>query len=107
MLPAGIVLGAAGIVGVGSFAYFGSKSRATYRDLEDRCAPLCGEDDRDDADRAETQQTIANVSLIAGGVALIAGTTLVILHATRGPSAERRTSRPSRRARFIDAHVAF
>jgi tetratricopeptide (TPR) repeat protein len=107
MLPAGIVLGAAGIVGMGSFAYFGSKSRATYRDLEGRCAPLCGADERDDADRAETQQTIANVSLIAGGVALLAGTTLVILHATRGPSAERRASRMPRRARFIGTHVAF
>jgi hypothetical protein len=79
MFPAGLVLGGVGLVGIGSFVGFGLKSRATYDDLEDRCAPRCGAAERDEAEGGERDAMIANVALAVGAVGLVGGVTLVAL----------------------------
>lgn len=88
MLPAGVVLGGAGLIGVGVFAVLGGMSQSTFDRLEKECGvQLCdpGDTDRlDDANAAEAQQTAANVALAAGGVALAAGAVLIVVGVTRG-----------------------
>jgi len=78
LLPTGIALGVVGAAGIATFGVLGSRSDATYRDLEESCAPTCGSDRRDEADRAEREQTIANVALGVGAVVLVTGVVLII-----------------------------
>jgi len=77
-LPLGAGLGGLGLVGLGSFALFGLRSQSTYDDLLARCAPRCEGSDRDAAVRADREQTIANVSLVVGAVAIVVGGALVV-----------------------------
>jgi hypothetical protein len=80
MLPVGSVLTGVGVVGMAGFGYFGMKSRSTYDDLAAKCGPSkCGSSERDEADRGKREQTIANVSLVVGGVALATGVTLIVI----------------------------
>jgi hypothetical protein len=86
MFPAAIGAGALGVVGLGSFAVFGVRSQTTFDDLRDRCAPHCGVAERDAADKGDREQTIANVSLVIGAIALGAGIALgVVALARRSP----------------------
>ena len=79
MVPAGIAAGGVGLVGLGMFIGFGLKSRATFDDLEARCAPLCGDAERSEADEGERDAVIANVGLAVGVVGLVGGATLLAL----------------------------
>lgn len=65
------------VVGLGAFTGFGLASESTYGDLERRCSPSCGDQERSDADQGRTYQTLANVGLVVG--LTFAVTTVVIL----------------------------
>jgi hypothetical protein len=84
MIPVGVGAGVVGLAGFAAFAGLGLASQATYDDLEARCAPLCGDAERSEADGAETQQALANVGLVVGIVGVAAGVTLIALGATGG-----------------------
>ncbi|MDB4994914.1 MAG: hypothetical protein JWM74_2346 [Myxococcaceae bacterium] len=91
MLPVGIGAAAVGVVGLGSFAIFGVRSQSTFDNLHGRCAPACSGADREEADRGSREQTIANVSLVVGAVALGASITLAVISlssASRSPDAK-------------------
>lgn len=69
------VLGGAGVVAFGSFAYFAMRGRAKEADLERSCKPRCSEQ----AARAvKTKYLIADLSLVAGAGLLGAGTYLYL-----------------------------
>jgi hypothetical protein len=72
---AGWVATGVGAVGVGLFAAFGAMSQSTYDDLNAACPTRidCDPSLADDIDSGSTQQTVANVSLGVGAVALTAG----------------------------------
>lgn len=74
---AGWVATGVGAVGVGLFAVFGAMSQSTYDDLNRACPTRtdCDPALASDIDTGSSQQTIANVSLGVGVVALAAGAT--------------------------------
>ncbi len=78
MLPAAIAAGGVGVVGMGLFTGFGLSSQATYEDLKRKCGFSC-QGRRAEVKSGETQQTVANVSLVIGLVGLAAGGTLFTL----------------------------
>jgi hypothetical protein len=92
LLPAAISATAVGLLGFGSFTFFGLESQSTFDDLHARCAPMCGPTDRDAPTRGDREQTIANVSLVVGIVALGAGITLGVLALTHSPKAPATTT---------------
>ena len=61
------VLGGVGLLGLASFAYFGSKGKSDENELADTCAPSC---DQADVDAAHQKMLIADISLGVGAVAL-------------------------------------
>lgn len=76
-----IAVGAIGLIGIGSFAYFGISGKNQVDDLQS-CKPHCAESD---VDKARTKLIIADISLGVGVVALvIAG----VMYFTRSSSAE-------------------
>lgn len=60
------VLGGVGVVGLASFAYFGSTGKSEENDLADTCAPRC---DPADVDAAHQKMLIADISLGVSAVA--------------------------------------
>ena len=77
--PFAYVAGGIGVAGLASFTVFGLLSSSTYSDLQKVCPRGCPPDKHGEIDSGVTQQTIANVSLAAGLVALAAGTTIFFL----------------------------
>ncbi len=76
--------GSAGLVGMGSFAYFGVTSTRDFDRAQAECAPHCTDDD---TDRIRRKQIIADVSLgvgVAGLVSAVVGV-LVYLYEDRSP----------------------
>jgi len=71
-------LGAAGIV---VFAVTGSMSKSKFEEVETACGGKKCPDDAltADIDEGKTLETIANISLIAGGVLLVAGVTMIVV----------------------------
>jgi hypothetical protein len=86
------ILGGVGVLGLGSFAYFGLTSKKDLTDLRSSCAPYCEQGQLDDV---KTKMLIADVSLGVGIVALGAATVLFLTHSS-SPSA-REVSSNSRR----------
>ena len=86
MIPAAIATGIGAALGFGAFAFFGLRSESVWSDLE-KCTPSCKEEQKADAKQAETDQTYANVGLIAGGVLALATVGLVTLKLTGGATA--------------------
>ena len=70
-----------GAVGIGLFAVFGAMSQSTYNDLNKACPTHvdCDPALADDIDTGASQQTIANVSLGVGLVAVAAGATALVI----------------------------
>ncbi|MEJ7729586.1 MAG: hypothetical protein WKG00_10245 [Polyangiaceae bacterium] len=62
-------VGAAGVI---TFAVFGAMAASTWDDLE-ACTPGCAQSRRDEVDRGRRDQTIANVSLVTAGAAVLVG----------------------------------
>jgi hypothetical protein len=82
-VPAAIGTGVLTLAGTAVFIGFGSASHATYERLSADCGPSsCGPSERDDADAAKRQQTIANVGVAAAGVALVATIAFVVVALT-------------------------
>lgn len=72
------VTGGIGLLGVASFATFGSLSQGKFDDLKKACPDRrnCDPSLKSDADQGDTFQTVANVSLIVGAAGLGAGIAL-------------------------------
>jgi hypothetical protein len=76
------ILGGVGLVGLGSFAYFGSKGKSEENHLADTCAPNC---DQSDVDASHRKYLIADISL---GLSLLAFSGAAYFYFTR-PTKER------------------
>jgi hypothetical protein len=95
-VPAAVVAGVLTAAGGGLFAGFGLASQSDYRDLKNRCATSCGSpSDHAEANTGSRYQTIADISLIAGGVAAVATLTFVIVAASN-PTRKAASSAPLR-----------
>ena len=78
------VLGGVGVVGLGSFAYFGSKGKSEEDDLASSCAPNC---DPADVDRSHQKFLIADISLGVSIAAFAGATYLFLTRPTEGEPA--------------------
>lgn len=79
-------LAGVGVAGIAGFIGFGVYSHDHYEKLEELCpdATVCHPSYRWLATKGQTYQTLANVSLVAGSVALAAGVTLWIVTISPG-----------------------
>jgi hypothetical protein len=75
------VLGGVGVLGLASFAFFGSKGKREENDLADTCAPNCNPDD---VDASHRKLLIADISLGVGLVALGAATYFYVKRPEKG-----------------------
>lgn len=75
-------LAAVGVIGIGSFAFFGLRSHSRKNDLDD-CKGHCSEED---VDRVKRDQLIADISLGVGVVCLGAATYLYLQRPKRKES---------------------
>lgn len=73
------VLGGVGVLGLGSFAYFGLTSKSDLQELRSTCAPYCEQGRLDDV---KTKMLVADVSLGVGIVALGAAAILFLTHSS-------------------------
>jgi hypothetical protein len=71
------VTGGAGLLGMGSFAYFAVTSTREYENLRATCAPHCSESQTDPVER---KQLVADLSLTAGIVGLASALVGVLIH---------------------------
>ncbi|MBI3206870.1 MAG: hypothetical protein HYZ29_35365 [Myxococcales bacterium] len=78
------VLGGVGVLGLASFAYFGSTGKSDEDDLADSCAPKC---DPADVDAAHQKLLIADISLGVSAVAFGAAAYLFFTRPARTESA--------------------
>ena len=80
--PLVFVLGGVGLVGLGSFAFFGIRAKNDEAELRDSgCQPRC---DVDEVDAVFEKQVIADVSLGIGVAALAAATIVFLTRPTVG-----------------------
>jgi hypothetical protein len=76
-----------GVVGLGLGSYFWIKSNATYNDVQGACPDnRCATDMSGKIDDGKTQETIARVGMIAGGVALVGGVTMILVGRRPAPA---------------------
>lgn len=90
LLPYALIAGGVGVAGLGLGTAFGLMHLSTYSDIEDKCPQArrpCN-DLQDDIDKGKSQQTIANVGFVVGGVGLGIGAALLVLDLSRGGSKE-------------------
>ena len=71
----GVEFGGVGVIGIGSFAFFGVTGKNDLNDLKSTCAPNCEPSKLDDA---KTKLLIADISLGVGILAL-GGATILFL----------------------------
>jgi len=78
---AGIGVAGLGVAGIVVFAVTGSMSKSKFEEVETACeGKKCTEDSfAADIDDGKTLETIANISLIAGGVLIAAGVTMIVV----------------------------
>jgi hypothetical protein len=70
------VLGGVGVLGLGSFAFFGLTGKSQQSDLKGSCAPYCTDSD---TSPLRTKFLIANISLVTGAVALGAAAVIALV----------------------------
>ncbi len=76
-VPTGVwVLGGVGLVGAGTFAYYGNRGKSAVDEMRETCAPRCARSRVDDAQR---DATIANVALGLGLTALATAGVWIVL----------------------------
>jgi hypothetical protein len=93
MVP-GIVVSSLGVAGIGAGFAFGGIASSALSDAKAACTTypnVCSPDAKDPNDRAKTFSTVSTISLIAGGVLLAGGITLIVISALGG-KAEVKTS---------------
>jgi hypothetical protein len=75
----GFVVTALGLGGLGAFVGFGSLASSRFTDLRTVCAPMggCGPELEGQLQEGIQYQTLANVGLIAGGIALVGGVIMI------------------------------
>jgi hypothetical protein len=74
------VAGGVGVLGVATFAVFGSMANSKYNELKEACpGGPCGPGHEDDISAGKTDQLIANIGLGAGIVGLGVGTVLFFM----------------------------
>jgi hypothetical protein len=74
------VVGGIGVAGLALFTVYGLIDNSTYSDLQSSCPHnACPPGKQGEIDSGRTQQTIANVSLVVGGVGLAAGATMFVI----------------------------
>lgn len=78
------VLGGVGVVGLGSFAYFGSKGKSEEDHLASSCAPNC---DPADVDRSHQKFLIADISLGVSIAAFAGATYFFVTRPKKGEAA--------------------
>lgn len=76
------VLGGVGLAGTAGFVAFGLSSRSLEHELEERCSPLCSEEQ---IDRVKQRSVLANVSLGLGVSSLAAAGALYLLQTSDKP----------------------
>ncbi len=85
--PYAYVAGGVGVAGIATFAIFGLMAKGTHDDLVARCpGGRCASDASSDVSSGQSQQTIANVGLVVGGVGVAAGVVLFVLEPKRAGS---------------------
>lgn len=75
----GLILGGAGIVGIGVGAFFGIQASSKWSDAKGKCSDYpygCNEDATDLRSSAHSAATVSTVGFIAGGALLAAGAVL-------------------------------
>jgi hypothetical protein len=91
----GIVLGAAGLVGIGVGTVFGFVSKATYDDARKHCPrgpDFCDADGVSGGSTAHSQAALSTIAFIAGGAFSVGGAALYFTaphHVTIAPTAAR------------------
>jgi hypothetical protein len=86
--PYAFVAGGVGIAGLATFGIFGLMDKSTYGDLQNACPRnVCPPGKQGEVDSGRTQQTVANVGLVIGGVGLATGATLFLLSPSSKASA--------------------
>lgn len=75
----GWLFGGIGIVGVGSFAYFGIAAKNDLDNLKSTCAPFC---DQGDLDSVKSRMLVADISLGVGIVSLGLATYFFLTHSS-------------------------
>jgi hypothetical protein len=79
MRTTGIVLGGAGIVGIGVGAFFGLQASSKWSDAKEKCTDYpygCGAEGVDLRSSAHSAATVSTVGFVAGGALLAAGAVL-------------------------------
>jgi len=82
----GLVVGGAGIVGVGLGAFFGLKASSTWSDAKSKCSDFpwgCGTEGHDLQDSATSQARLSTILFTAGGVLLATGAVLYLTAPSR------------------------
>jgi hypothetical protein len=83
MVPLIAVSAAVGAGGFAVFTVFGLMNQSTFDGLEQRCSSGCSQAEiQDDVDEGKTQQTVANIGLIAGFVGVAAAATFLVIELT-------------------------
>ncbi len=76
---AGFVVGAVGIAGMGVFAAFAGLAQTRFDQLKQQCGNVpCDPSLNPKIDEGQTFQNIANIALVAGGVAILTGGIMII-----------------------------
>jgi len=85
LLPVSLAFAGVGVAGMVMFGVGGGLSTSTFSELEENCpnGPSCTDET---IDRGETEQLVANIGVIVGGVGLAAGTTVFIIDVANGGS---------------------
>ncbi len=95
---AGLVLGIAGLAGVGAGAAFGGVAASQFADAKALCPDVkCG--DQGGVDKSKSAGAMADVStgvFVAGGALLAAGVVLFLVSPSSAPAASGRASAPAR-----------
>jgi hypothetical protein len=82
---AGFVVGAVGIAGMGVFAAFAALAQTRFDQLKQQCGDVpCDPSLGPKIDEGQTFQNIANIALVAGGVAILTGGIMIIAGVSTG-----------------------
>jgi hypothetical protein len=94
-VPTAIAAGGLGVIAFVTAGVFGASAQSAYDDLDDSCAPNCGDSDRAAADAGQRDQILSNVFVVMGAASVVAAGVLTVFVIT--------DDRPSGAALRVDA----